>query len=80
MSDQRAEFVALATQPGANRRRLCQRFGISAPTRIRFSAETITPEMMFRAMSCVPNAMPTDRPPMIATSTFRSKTTDVRAM
>ncbi len=26
VSDQRAEFVALATQPGANRRRLCQRF------------------------------------------------------
>ena len=32
MSDQRAEVVALATQPGANRRRLCQRFGISTPT------------------------------------------------
>ena len=32
MSDLRAEFVALATQPGANRRVLCERFGISAPT------------------------------------------------
>ncbi len=32
VSDLRAEFVALATQPGANRRELCQRFEISAPT------------------------------------------------
>jgi len=32
VSDLRAEFVALATQPGANRRELCQRFRISAPT------------------------------------------------
>ena len=32
VSDLRAEFVALASQPGANRRALCQRFGISAPT------------------------------------------------
>ena len=32
VSDLRAEFVALATQPGANRRALCQRFEISAPT------------------------------------------------
>ena len=32
VSDLRAEFVALASQPGANRRALCQRFEISAPT------------------------------------------------
>ena len=32
VSDLRAEFVALASQPGANRRELCQRFEISAPT------------------------------------------------
>ena len=32
VSDLRAEFVGLASQPGANRRELCQRFGISAPT------------------------------------------------
>ena len=32
VSDLRAEFVGLARQPGANRRELCQRFGISAPT------------------------------------------------
>ena len=32
VSDLRTEFVALARQPGANRRALCQRFGISAPT------------------------------------------------
>ena len=32
MSDLRAEFVALASQPGANRRALCQRFEISAAT------------------------------------------------
>ena len=31
MSDLRAEFVALASQPGANRRALCRHFGI-APT------------------------------------------------
>ncbi len=30
--DQRREFVALASQEGANRRELCRRFGISAPT------------------------------------------------
>src|SRR3569623_832959 len=30
--DQREEFVALALQEGANRRELCRRFGISAPT------------------------------------------------
>ena len=43
VSDLRAEFVALAQQPGANRRALCQRFGISAPTGCkwlqRFAAE-----------------------------------------
>ena len=32
VSDLRTEFVALARQPGANRRALCQRFGIPAPT------------------------------------------------
>ncbi len=32
VSDLRAAFVALASQPGANRRALCQRFEISAPT------------------------------------------------
>ena len=32
VSELRAEFVGLASQPGANRRELCQRFGISAPT------------------------------------------------
>ena len=32
VTELRAEFVALAEQPGANRRELCQRFGISAPT------------------------------------------------
>ena len=32
VSDLRAEFVALAREPGANRRVLCQRFGILAPT------------------------------------------------
>ena len=32
VSDLRAEFVALAQPAGANRRALCQRFGISAPT------------------------------------------------
>ncbi|MDE2991834.1 MAG: helix-turn-helix domain-containing protein, partial [Chloroflexota bacterium] len=32
VSEVRAEFVGLASQPGANRRELCQRFGISAPT------------------------------------------------
>ena len=32
VSDLRAEFVALASQPGTNRRALCQRFAISAPT------------------------------------------------
>jgi transposase InsO family protein len=30
--DQRREFIALALQEGANRRELCRRFGISAPT------------------------------------------------
>jgi hypothetical protein len=30
--EQRREFVRLAEQPGANRRGLCRRFGISAPT------------------------------------------------
>ncbi|MBI2585996.1 MAG: IS481 family transposase [Rhodospirillales bacterium] len=30
--EQRMEFVALARQPGANRRELCRRFGISAET------------------------------------------------
>ena len=43
VSDLRAEFVALAQQPGANRRVLCERFGISAPTGYkwlrRFAAE-----------------------------------------
>ena len=32
VSDLRAEFVALASQPGANRRALCQHSRISAPT------------------------------------------------
>ena len=32
VSDLRGEFVGLASQPGANRREPCQRFGISAPT------------------------------------------------
>ena len=32
VSDRRAEVVGLASQPGANRRELCQRFGISPPT------------------------------------------------
>ena len=32
VSDLRAEFVALPSQPGASRRALCQRFRISAPT------------------------------------------------
>ena len=32
VSDLRGEFVGLATQPGANRRELCQRFEISPPT------------------------------------------------
>ena len=30
--DQRREFVMLAKQEGVNRRKLCQQFGISAPT------------------------------------------------
>ena len=28
----KTEFVALALQPGSNKRELCRRFGISAPT------------------------------------------------
>ncbi len=32
MREQRAEFVALARQPGANRRALCRRFGIAPAT------------------------------------------------
>ncbi|MCY4111710.1 MAG: helix-turn-helix domain-containing protein, partial [Chloroflexi bacterium] len=32
MTELRAEFVGLASRRGANRRELCQRFGISAPT------------------------------------------------
>ena len=32
MSEQRAEFVALARQPGANRRALCRHFGIAPAT------------------------------------------------
>ena len=32
MTDQRAEFVALAQQPGANRRALCRHFGIAPAT------------------------------------------------
>ncbi len=32
VSDLRAECGGLATQPGADWRELCQRFGISAPT------------------------------------------------
>ena len=36
--DQREEFVALALQGGANRRELCRRFGISAPTAYKWLA------------------------------------------
>ncbi len=36
MIEQRAEFVALAVQPGANRRELCRRFGISPDTAYRW--------------------------------------------
>ena len=32
MSEHRVEFVALALQPGANRRELCRRFGIAPAT------------------------------------------------
>jgi len=36
--DQRREFVSLALQDGANRRELCRRFGISAPTAYKWLA------------------------------------------
>ncbi len=36
MIEQRAEFVALAVQPGANRRELCRRFGVSPDTAYRW--------------------------------------------
>ena len=43
MSEQRAEFVQRATQPGANRRALCRQFGIAPATAYkwlrRFAAE-----------------------------------------
>ena len=32
LTEQRAEFVALARQPGANRRALCRHFGIAPMT------------------------------------------------
>jgi transposase InsO family protein len=45
MSEQRAEFVALATQPGANRRALCRHFGIAPATAYkwlgRYAAEGV---------------------------------------
>ncbi len=46
VSDLRAEFVALAQQPGTNRRALCQRFGIAPATGYkwlgRYAAEGAT--------------------------------------
>ena len=40
MSDRRAEFVALARQPGANRRALFRRFGISPNTGYKWLRES----------------------------------------
>ena len=40
MKDPQAEFVALARQPGANRRALCRRFGISHTTGYKWLRES----------------------------------------
>ena len=42
MSDRQAEFVALARQPGANRRELCRRFGIAPATGYKWLREAET--------------------------------------
>ena len=66
VTDLRAEFVALARQPGANRRVLCQRFGISAPTGYkwlrRFAAEG---PAGLEDRSRRPHRSPTRTPPAI---------------
>ena len=67
VTDLRAEFVALARQPGANRRVLGQRFGISAPTgykwRRRYAAEGAAG---LEDRSRRPHRSPARTPPTIA--------------
>ena len=43
MKDPRAEFLALARLPGANRRALCRRFGIAPTTGYRWLREAEAP-------------------------------------
>jgi len=42
--DRRIEFVALAQQPGSNRRELCRRFEISAKTGYKWLARAVVEE------------------------------------